>query len=536
MKRSLLIFSVLLSVWVWCGCKSKVPDCPDVPIVIIYENDVHCAVDGYAKLVGLREQYRHQTPYVSTVSCGDFVQGDIIGALSKGERIVDIMNKVGYDVVTLGNHEFDFGMQQLMKLTDSLGVSVVSTNFCDFNTGKLVFPPYRILHYGDVDIAFLGFTTTTTATMVAPLTFLDEDGKIMYGFSRPFFYENAQTYIDEVRARGADYVVILSHMGDMDRGEHPSSISLITRTTGVDVVLDGHDHRVIADTIIHNKNGLPVLLTSTGSKMENIGVLTLSTEGKFAARLVPSADIEVNEEIQAFVEIVKENTLLDGEKVVGINEVFLSPDDESGKRLVRSEETNIGNFCTDAFRKVLNTDIAMINGGGIRSDIPEGDVTYNHLLSVFPFNNMACIAVMTGKQLVDALEFSVRSLPREDGNFMQVSGIRFDVDTSVPSPVLMDEYQLFTGVGEGPRRVSHVCIWNESVGDYVPVDLKCQYTLASFDYQIKKMGCAGIFRYATLKDDCLSLDVEVLASYLTNVLNGKVGKEYKGTEGRIRIR
>ena len=538
MKYRIFILSVLiLSCLIGYGIivESREVDTPDHPIVIVFENDVHCAVDGYAKLVALREQQRDMTPYVTTVSCGDFVQGDVVGSLSKGENIVAIMNEVGYDVVTLGNHEFDFGIPQLLKLKDSLDASVVSTNFCDFRTGRFVFQPYRIIRYGEVDIAFLGFTTTTTSTLVASRTFLDEDGQIAYGFSRPTFYEKAQYQIDQARKDGADYVVVLSHLGDSDRGEHPSSVSLIARTTGIDAVLDGHDHCVLPDSLVKNLKGEPVLLASTGLKFQNIGLLTLSTEGKFTSRLVPSAEVEASEETQAFVEAVKEKTLKEGERVIGMNEQLLSPNDALGNRLVRHRETNIGNFCADAFREVLNVDVALINGGGIRADLPQGKITYNHLLSVFPFNNKACTATMTGQQLVDALEFSVSSLPLEDGSFMQASGVKFVVDTSVPTPIKIDEHHLFAGVGEGKRRVSQVQIWDKASRQYLPIDLNRTYTLASCDYQIKNLGCAGIFRYATLLEDHLPQDVEVLATYIRQVLGGQIGRTYQSTEGRITI-
>ena len=532
--RIIISLGLLVCLMAGCGMGGKV-HVPDQPVVILFENDVHCAVDGYAKLVALREQQQAETPYVATVSSGDFVQGDVVGSLSKGENIVKIMNEVKYDVVTLGNHEFDFGIPQLLKLTDSLEASVVSANFCDFRTGSPIFQPYRIIRYGEVDIAFMGFTTTTTATLVASRTFLDEDGQIAYGFSRPTFYEKAQHQIDQARKEGADYVVVLSHLGDMDRGEHPSSGSLIARTTGIDAVLDGHDHRVLSDSLVQNMKGEPVLLASTGLKFQNIGLLTLSTDGKFTSRLVPSFEVEASEETQAFVEAVKEKTLKEGERVIGVNEQLLSPDDASGNRLVRHRETNIGNFCADAFREVLNVDVAMINGGGIRADLPPGEITYNHLLSVFPFNNKACTATMTGQQLVDALEFSVCVLPAENGSFMQVSGVKFVVDASVPSPVLVDEHHLFAGVGEGKRRVSQVQIWDKASRQYLPVDLNRTYTLASFDYQIKNLGCAGIFRYATLLEEHLPQDIEVLATYVRQVLRGRIGRAYQSTEGRITI-
>lgn len=533
MKHNLIIFSLLLFAFcAGCGTKNKV-DLPDHPIVILFENDVHGAVDGYAKLVSLREEQREWTPYVATVSSGDYVQGDVIGSLSKGESIIELMNEVGYDVVTLGNHEFDYGMSQLFKLRDSLEATMVSANFCDFRTGELIFPPYEILSFGEVDIAFMGFTTTTTPTMVAPHTFLDENKQIAYGFYRPTFYENAQRQIDKARAEGADYVVVLSHLGDSDRGEHASSVSLIGRTTGIDVVLDGHDHQVIPDSVVYNRKGEPVLLASTGLKFQNIGLLTLSEDGMFTSRLVPAADMEASEEAQALVESMKEKALKEGERKVGVSEVHLSPDDASDNRLVRQQEVGIGNFCADAFRLVLNADVAMVNGGGIRADLPQGEVTYNHLLSVFPFNNTACTATMTGQQLLDALEVSVSFLPYEDGTFMQVSGMKFEVDASVPSPVVLDEAELFSHVADAPRRVGGLQILDKESGEYLPVDLDKRYTLASFSYLLKDLGGFGIFRYAELQEDNLGQDVEVLASYIETILNGRIGKDYSEPEGRI---
>ena len=313
-------------------------------------------------------------------------------------------------------------------------------------------------------------------------------------------------------------------------------MSLITRTTGIDVVLDGHDHQVIPDSVVYNLKGEPVLLASTGLKFQNIGLLTLSEDGKFTSRLVPAAEVEASEEAQALVESMKEKALKEGERKVGVSEVHLSPDDASGNRLVRSQETNIGNFCADAFRVVLKTDVAMVNGGGIRADLPQGEVTYNDLCSVFPFNNTACTASLTGQQLLDALEFSVSSLPGEDGSFMQVSGVKFEVDASVPSPVVVDGFGLFQHVGEGARRVSRLQIWDKNSQTYLSVDLEKRYTIASFNYMLKNLGCAGIFRYTQLLEDNLGQDVDILAYYIKQVLNGRIGKEYADVEGRIGMR
>ena len=534
-KVYMVLFSLLLACFVACGTDDNVwmPDVPERPVVIVFENDVHCSVDGYAKLVGLREWQRVQTPYVTTVSCGDFVQGDVVGSVSHGKNIVEIMNEVGYDVVALGNHEFDYGMTQMFRLTEALDASVVCANFRDLRTDDLPFPAYRILRYGEVDIAYVGFITTTTSTSTSPKTFQDEQGNYIYDFMQETFYENAQRQIDAARAEGADYVVALAHLGDLERGEHANSINLIARTTGLDAVLDGHDHHIISDTLICNREGAPVLLASTGTKFSHIGLLTLSSDGKFHSTLVPVGEAPKDEAVGVFVETVKEKALADGQKVVGVSDVNLSIYDKDGHRIVRSQETPIGDFCADAFRLVLNADVAMVNGGGIRADLPQGEVTYNHLLALFPFNNTACTATMTGQQLLDALEVSVSFLPYEDGTFMQVSGMKFEVDASVPSPVVLDEAELFSHVADAPRRVGGLQILDKESGEYLPVDLDKRYTLASFSFLLKDLGGFGIFRYAELQEDNLGQDVEVLASYIETVLNGRIGKGYSEPEGRI---
>ena len=542
MKFLSILFSLLLSVsFIACKTNGKslsTEDLPEKPIVIVFENDVHGTIDGYAKFAGLRNQQLTVTPYVTSVSCGDFVQGDVVASFSKGENIIDIMNKVKYDVITLGNHEFGFGMSQLKHLTESLDASVVCANFLNLSMGKRVYPAYQIINYGKVDIAYIGFTTSITMTSTSPKTFQDEKGNFIYDFMKDSFFQNAQSCIDEARSKGADYVVALSHLGNFDRGEHANSISLITQTSGIDAVIDGHEHLVISDTLVVNKKGESVLLTSAGTKFSNIGLLTLSTEGRFSSRLVSteSNEIPIDEEVANFVENIKKKVLEEGNRVIGTSEVALPFKDSLGNQIVRKQETAIGNLCADAFRIMLDTDIAMVNGGGIRSDLPKGEVTFNDLLSIFPFNNTACIATLTGQQLWDILEFSVNILPYEDGSFMQVSGLKFNVDSSIPSSVVMDENDLFLHVKEGKRRVSDLQIWDKEKETYQPVDLEKRYSLASFSYQLKELGSSGIFRYTELKENNLGQDVEVLASYIEQVLNGKISKQYADVEGRIVIR
>lgn len=535
---------LLLLTTCFLGCEDNdidvkpIPDRPTDPIVIVYENDVHCAVDGYAKFAALRSKQLESTSYVTTVSCGDFAQGDIVGAASRGESIVDIMNKVGYDVVTLGNHEFDYGMSQMFLLMERLNAPVVSANFRDLRTKELAFPAYQIVRYGEVDIAYIGFTTTTTTTSTTPKIFQDEAGNVIYDFSKETFYTDAQNYINEAREKGADYVVALAHLGDSDAGEHPNSLHLIANTTGIDVVLDGHDHHVIPYTLVNNQEGTPVLLSSTGTKFANIGLLTLSTDGTFSSRLVSAgADNElIDGEVQAYVDAISEQALAAGERVVGTSEVYLSINDESGNRIVRNQEANIGDFCADAFRIILNTDLAVVNGGGIRDNISQGEVTYNDCYSVFPFNNTACTATITGQQLLDALECTVRVLPQESGDFLQVSGMKFEVDASVPTPVVIGADELFSHVGEGTRRVSNLQILDQTTGEYKPVELENSYTIASYNYLLKELGAGGAFKHAVLKADNLGQDVEILVAYIEQILEGKIGSAYANADGRIVVK
>ena len=507
---------------------------PQSPVVVLFDNDVHCAVDGYAAMAALKQQKLSETPYVATVSCGDFVQGDVIGVISRGEKVIDIMNQVGYDYVTVGNHEFDYGMPQHNILMEKLNAQVLCANFKDLETGQHVYSQYEIVRYGNVDVAFIGIATPATATSVSPSTFLGSNGQARYSFCLEDFYTTVQQSVDKALHEGADYVVALSHLGDLQYSapneDCPSSISLISNTYGIDAVLDGHAHSVIPDSILYNSRHKPVHLVSTGIQFRNIGLLTLSTDGEFSAELVPVKEIPVDEE---FVGKIKAELLAQGERVIGESKVSMLAYDAAGNWLVRAGETALGNFCADAFRIELGTDIAMINGGGIRAAIPCGPVTFNTLLSVFPFNNTACTATITGVQLLDALEVSVMCLPERDGGFMQVSGIRFKADSRIPSPVVLDEDKLFSHVGPGQRRVSNVEIFDRTTGAYLPLDSSRTYTMAGISYNIVDLGCNGIFRHARLLESNRGQDVEILCNYLQQELGGVIDQRYAVLEGRI---
>lgn len=528
---------VLTLLFVACNeenIKDTTPDLPNKPIVILYENDVHCAVEGYPYLVSVRNECLTGTDYVSTVSCGDFASGGLVGAISKGEEIVRIMNFVGYDAVVLGNHEFDYGVPQMFNITDSLDAPVLCANLKNVQTEEFPYPAYHIISYGDVDIAYIGFTTTTSGTVKS---LSDEQGNPLYSLMREDFYTNAQYFIDEAREDGADYIIALAHLGDTQNDAmHPNSRSLIANTTGLDAVIDGHDHHVIEESFINDKDGKPVLLTSSGTNFQYIGKLTIDTNGGIRSALVntSSSGIVPDNATQQFVDQIKEEVERLGDFVIGNSNVDLTIYDDNGKRIVRKQETNIGDFCADAFRAFTGADIALVNGGGIRKDIKKGEILFNDLYNVMPFGDMIATGSLTGQQLTDVLEYAVSKLPAEAGVFMQVSGLRFKINPDIPSPVVIDpESEMFSHIKEGERRVSDIEIMDSESGEYNDIELSRRYTMATLDYLILELGGDGIFKDVEPDSTYWGADIEILRSYLENNLGGTIGDEYSKPQGRI---
>ncbi|BCN32891.1 bifunctional metallophosphatase/5'-nucleotidase [Anaeromicropila herbilytica] len=510
-------------------------------IVILYDNDVHCAVDGYASISSLKKDMKGKTKYVSVVSNGDFVQGATIGALSKGENIVKIMNKVGYDVVTLGNHEFDYQIKQLTALTKELKSKVVSCNFMNLKTNKPVYKGYTMKTYGDKKVAYVGITTPESITKSTPTYFQDKNGKYIYGFcsdtTGKALYQRVQKTVNEARKAGADYVVALAHLGTEGVESRWSSTSVIKNTTGIDVVLDGHSHSTIPEDFVDNKDGYQVVLSSTGTKFANIGELVIENDGDITTDLVPVKQYtKTDDTVKAYIDSIKEEYQAQISKVIGKTTVDLTTlDVTTNKRAVRSSETNLGDFCADALRNVLDADVAIMNGGGIRANIAKGDVTYNDLLSVFPWSNMGCVVEATGQQIKDALEMGARNYPEENGGFLQVSGMTYEINKSVPTSVKLDASGMFVSVG-GQYRVQNVKVLNSKTGKYEDLDLAKTYKLAGINYTLKSCGDGyTMFKSNKILKDEVAVDNEILITYLTNNLKGVVGNEYANPAGQGRI-
>ena len=505
-------------------------------IIILYENDVHCAVDSYTKLAAMKKELQESYAHVGVVSCGDYIQGGSLGVISKGEYIVNLMNLVGYDAVTLGNHEFDYRMERLDELILMMDTKPVCSNFQKIGEDAPYYEPYTIVSYGDVEIAYIGITTPSTIKSSSPAQFKDENGNFIYTFHTTDLYETVQKNIDAAKADGADYIIAISHIGyaEDENYEDLSDIEdLIKNTEGFDVVLDAHSHSVIEGMEIADKGGNEVLLSSTGTKFEHIGKLTIS-DGTFATELIKTADYKATDpEVDAYIlQMYAEYANL-GERKVAVSMVNLIVNDADGNRLVRRAETNLGNLCADAFRYMMDADIGYMNGGGIRANIPEGDVTFNHLLNVLPFNNTVVLAEVSGQTIKDMLEMTLKDWPKEAGSFPHLSGITFSVNTAIPSSVVVDENEIFVGVS-GEYRVYDLKIYNKETEKYEPIDLNGKYTIAAANYYLLEYGSGmKMLESAKIIQNDGILDVEVLENYINEMLDGTIGKEYADVKTHI---
>lgn len=542
MKRKFIFYLLAFSLIV-CGCVSTNVNSTDLllslenDIVILYENDVHCNVDGYAKVSALKNELIQENNYVAVVSSGDYIQGSSLGAISQGEYIANLINLVDYDVLTLGNHEFDYKLSRLFELTSKIEAPIVCSNFINLKENELVFEPYKIISYEDFDIAFVGVTTPSTISSSSPIQFMDDNGNYLYSFSGDNLYKTVQNNINEAKKDGAEFIILLSHLGTEGVLPQWSCQELVKNTYGIDVVLDGHSHSVIEKEIIKDKKNREVIISSTGTKFQNIGKLTLSNTGEVKTELISTDTYNSKDlEIENYIKQINDEYKKLGERFIGENKINLITHNSEGKRIIRNSETNLGDFCADAFRIVTNSDVGVINGGGIRAPLNSGKITFNDILNVFPWNNTVCVAEVSGQQLLDFLEFVYMSLPEENGSFQQVSGIQCVVNTKIPTSVVVDENDVFVKV-TGARRVSDVKILNKENNQYEQIDKNKLYTLASHNYLLldKGSGASMLNNSKIIVNDGM-LDVELLEKYIKENLNGTITEEYLNVQNRILIK
>ncbi len=522
-----LVFTLALSAVAWAA-----------DVVILHTNDIHCGVSdnvGVARLSQYKKDLKKQGLAVLLVDAGDAVQGAPIGKLSNGESIVNIMNAIGYDFAIPGNHEFDYGMAQFFKLNKLQKAGYYSCNFTDLRTGSIVLPPYRIFEAGGHKIAFVGVTTPETLATSTPKYFQDDKGNFIYGFQEDEtgerVYAAIQKAVDAAKKDGAEFVVIVGHLGMESSLPHWSSTAIAENTRGVTAIIDGHSHEQYENRPAKNKDGKDVLITQTGTKMQTVGKLVLHDDGTMTSTLekeetLPAPDPKIlkviEKENKKFEAILKQPV---GESLVDLQE----RDPATGKRRVRSQETNMGDFVADAFRAVLNTDVAMVNGGSLRNTIKKGVFTYQDILTAFPFGNMSSAAEVKGQTILDALELGSMNTPDENGGFLQVSGLTYTIDATIPSTVELDAHGSFVGV-KGERRVKDVMIGGK------PIDPEKIYTVGGTTYVLKDGGNGMVmFKGAKLIDDGTLTDADMIMEYVQNHMNAKIGEEYADWKGQGRI-
>lgn len=523
MKKIFYTIALVLALFVFVGCNKA-----DENIIILYENDVHCQIEGYTKLAALKNDLKTEDNYVGVVSIGDYIQGGSIGAISQGEYIVNLMNKVGYDALTLGNHEFDYKLDRLNELVGMMNTKPICCNFNKIGEDSY-FDSYSIVSYGDTDIAYIGVTTPSTITSSSPTQFQDENNEFIYTFNPNTLYDIIQENIDEVKDKGADYVIALTHFGydEFETYNDDDITDLIKNVSGLDVVLDGHSHSVIEQLTVKDEKGNDVLVSSTGTKFANIGKLTIKS-GAIKTELIKTETVEKTDPVvDAYIAQINEEYKEIGNRKIGETLYDLVINDEEGNRLVRTEETNLGDLCADAYYTVTGADISFVNGGGVRATIKKGDITFNDILSVHPYNNQVVVCKMTGQQIKDMLETSMLSYPNEDGSFPHMAGITFSVDTTIPTSVKLDENGSFISV-DGEYRVRDIKVYNKNTKQYEDIDLEKEYTFASSNYFILDLGSGmTMFKDVEIVQNNGVLDVEVLEQYITEYLDGIVGDKYK---------
>ena len=505
-------------------------------VVILHTNDIHCGVEdnvNAAQLAQYKKDLRKAGEAVLLVDAGDAVQGAPIGKLSKGESLVNILNAIGYDFLIPGNHEFDYGMERFFQLLKKQKTKYYSCNFTDLRTGKLPLAPYKLMTAGGHKLAFVGVTTPETLNSSTPKYFQDEKGKYIYGFCEDEtgakLYAAIQKAVDAAKAAGAEHVFLVGHLGMEGSIQRWASTTVAENTRGIDAIIDGHSHEQYAVRTAKNLDGKDVLITQTGTKLQTVGKLVLHDDGTMTSTLetnLPKGDPKVLKVIE------QENKKYEPQLKLPVGEAMVDlcvNDPASGKRRVRTIETNMGDFVADAYRAVLDTDVVIVNGGSLRNDIKKGVFTYQDLLKAFPFGNMCAVVEVPGQVLLDALELASMNYPEEHGAFMQVSGMTYTIDATLPSTVELDAKSNFVAV-RGAYRVKDVKIGGKDLNP------KKLYKIGGTTYVLKDGGNGMVmFKGAKLLADGAISDVDAIMEYVQNYKNAKIGDEYAGWKGQGRI-
>ena len=523
-------------------------------IVIIHLNDVHCGLQdsvGYDGFALYKDELKEKYNNVICVDVGDHVQGGAMGAISDGEAIIKIMNKIGFDVVTLGNHEFDYGLEQLNKLGEEISSKYICSNFCYKKNKTSIYEPYRVIEAGGKKFGFIGVVTPLTFSITYLSTLQESDGSATYDFlttNDTELQQTVQTHINKLRSdEKVDYVILLTHIG-MDVEQYTSN-GLLSNLEGVDAVLDGHTH-LVYNTTSKDKSNTDIHISQTGTKLQSIGKLIFKTDGTILSETIsnvpePSnkegalsvtrsnANRWVKNETYNFIQEVKDEYAEELNTVVGKSdyELIIKPEGSSDSRSIycRYRECTLGNLICDAVRDAGQADLTIINGGGVRNNMKAGNITKGDVIETIPWFNNIMIKKVKGQTILDALEFGVRNCPTPSASFPQVSsGVSFDLDTSINSTVQTDSNGQYVNI-TGARRVSNVKINGENL------DLNKIYNISLFEFVSNGGDGYKMFTEYDVDREALMTDTDAVALYIQNNLNGIIPKEYSELQGRINI-
>ena len=520
-------------------------------IVIIHLNDVHCGFNdtiGYDGFVLYRKELEKKYKKVIAVDVGDHAQGGVLGAISEGEAVLDILNKIKFDVITLGNHEFDYGIEQLNKLNEKMSTKYISLNACYRKNKTQLFEPSTMVEAGGKKIGFIGIVTPLTFSKTYLSTLRESDGTAIYNFlsNKEELYTTIQGEIDKLRDKGADYVILLTHVG-MNVEEYTSN-DILSNLNGVDAVLDGHTHKVY-NTTSKDKENKDIHIAQTGTKLANIGQLIIKGDGTILSENI--AEVPEPDGITDGKQVYrsKANRWVDKEMNEFINDIYkryenelstpigssdydfiIRPEESSDSHTIycRYMECSLGNLIADSFREVVNSDISFVNGGTIRANLLKGHITRKDIIDVMPFFNSVFVKEITGQAILDALEFGVSKLPNSFGGFLQVSGCTYYVDTSFNSTVEIDSDGMFIKVG-GQRRVSNVKINGKALN---PTE---KYNLSASEYILNGGDGFTMFANYPVVNESVFADSDALGYHIKNNLGGEIPSKYQELQNRINI-
>ena len=537
----LLAMVMMLALTVTAGAEEVTTTAAKSEITVIYTNDVHTYIDktlSYATVSAMKQDYQKAGKQVLLVDAGDHIQGTAYGGMDEGKTIVQLMNAAGYDIATLGNHEFDYGMARALATVKEAEFPYVSCNFYHEKNGVVgdpVLDSYKVFDMNGTKVAFVGITTPESFTKSTPAYFQDGKGNYIYGIAGgkdgAELYAAVQKAIDAA-AKEADYVIALGHLGDDPSSQPWTSEEVIAHTTGLDAFIDGHSHSTVEMKQVKDKAGNTVVLTQTGSYFAAIGEMTIAANGTITTKLTKEyegSDATVAALQKTWMDKV-EGML--GEKIAE-TDIEFTINDAEGNRAVRKGATNLFDLNADAFYWYINEvanldcDVAVMNGGGVRATIEAGDWTYKSCKTVNPFGNVLCLMKVPGQMILDALEFGSRDTPdSECGGFLSAAGLTYEIDSTVTYTGSQDDKGVWQAGPTGEYRVRNVKIYNKTTGTFEPLDVKKTYTLGGINYTLRNQGDGfNMFQESAgmeLVMEGIAMEYEAFAAYL---------KAFKDTDG-----